>query len=542
VAVRSPAAAGMPVGHAAYQEALRFNSAGRLDDAERACRALLRQMPDHVGALRLLANIAYRSRRGTDAAKLLTRATRAAPRDAGVHDELGLVLRELGRLDEAEIACRKALELDPGHAPAHINLAEQFKRRGRLRDAKEHLLSAIRLSPDSTTARISLGEVLVDLGEIQPAVDLYREIIAATSTPAPVYVRLGIALRALGDTAGAIEACQQAVTLAPGAPEAHYHLAETFMIANHASDARQSVQRAMQLPGARVLHSAALAALGDVEAAIDGLLAAGADRGQCLAILGHRLLELGQRGPALECFRRRLECNPEDPVAKHFVAALSGINPDRPSEEYVRQLFDNCAASFDQQLVERLSYSVPHEVAAAVFASSPGAPPWDVLDLGCGTGLVGVELVKQAKSLVGVDLSPKMIERARDRGIYSHLVCGDLTAALDGESCYDVVIAGDVFIYVGRLDTVVPAVRRTLRPGGLLVFTVESAEDVLTPADSAPGYWLGASGRFSHHADYLRELAASHGFAVRQLQKIRIRLESRRPVMGWLAVLVADNP
>jgi predicted TPR repeat methyltransferase len=290
-----------------------------------------------------------------------------------------------------------------------------------------------------------------------------------------------------------------------------------------------------------VLHSAALAALGEVEAAIAGLLAPGTDRGQCLGILGNRLLELGRREAALECFRRKLECNPEDTVARHFVAALSGVNPDRPPEEYVRQLFDNCAESFDQQLIEGLAYSVPHEVAAAVFASSPGAPPWDMLDLGCGTGLVGVEVVKQAKSLVGVDLAPKMIERARERGIYTRLICGDLTAALDGESCYDVVIAGDVFVYVGRLDTVVPAVRRALRSGGLFAFTVESAEDVPTLADSEPGYWLGASGRFAHHANYLRQLASSHGFAVRQLQKIRLRLESRRPVMGWLAVLAADR-
>jgi predicted TPR repeat methyltransferase len=317
------------------------------------------------------------------------------------------------------------------------------------------------------------------------------------------------------------------------------------MASNQASEAIGSAQQAMRLrvlfPSACVLHSAALAVLGDFEEAIKGLakgLTPGTEPGQCLAILGNRLLELGYPGPALECFKRKLECDPEDTQARHFVAALSGQNPDRPSDEYVRQVFDSCADSFDRQLVEELGYSVPRELAAAALASSVRSPPWDVLDLGCGTGLAGVEFAEHAKSLVGVDLSPKMIERAGARGIYTQLTCGDLAVALEGEQCYDVVIAADVFIYVGKLDAVMPAVRRVLRPGGLLVFTAESAEG---HSAATAGYWLGVSGRYAHDTNYLNELARRNGFATLQLQKTRIRLESRRPVMGWLAVWSATT-
>ena len=483
--------------------------------------------------MRLQANTAFRSGRGAEAAELLARAARLAPYNAEVHDELGIVLRELKRFDEAEVACRKALSLNSQYAPAHLNLAEQFKRRGHLREAREHLQSALQLTPNSETARVSLGDVLVDMGETSAAIDLYREVIAASATPAPIYVRLGIALRTLGDHAGAIEACQRAVALAPQVPETHFHLAETLIVANRVSDAITHAQQAMPLPGARVLHSAALVILGKFDAA---LMSAGTHPPQYLAILGNRLLELRHPASALECFRRKLEVDPWDTVAAHFVCALSGANPDRPSDEYVRQLFDDCADTFDQQLVGALSYSVPREVAAAVVASSSLSPPWDVVDLGCGTGLVGVEIAKYGQSLVGVDLSPRMIERAGARGIYTELICGDLSAALTQEGRYDVAIAGDVFVYVGKLDSVVPAVRRSLRSGGVLAFTIESAEEVAEAAGS-PGYWLRPSGRFAHHADYVRDLAAGNGFAIKQMQKVRLRLESRQPVMGWLVVM-----
>jgi len=107
------------------------------------------------------------------------------------------------------------------------------------------------------------------------------------------------------------------------------------------------------------------------------------------------------------------------------------------------------------------------------------AVPWDVLDLGCGTGLVGEVIAIHARELVGVDLSAKMLERARERNCYTRLLRSDLLAALDAEpACHhDVVTAGDVFIYVGNLDRVMASIRRVIRTGGVFAFTVEAAED-----------------------------------------------------------------
>lgn len=131
-----------------------------------------------------------------------------------------------------------------------------------------------------------------------------------------------------------------------------------------------------------------------------------------------------------------------------------------------------------------------------------------------------------------------MIAQARARNIYTDLRCADLVAALASNDAsddrYDIVTAGDVFIYVGKLDEVIPAIRRALRPGGLLAFSAEAAEPLGEP--HSEGYRLGPMGRYVHSAEYLRKLAAESDFDVTLMRDTRIRSEHRRPVHGWLTV------
>jgi predicted TPR repeat methyltransferase len=220
----------------------------------------------------------------------------------------------------------------------------------------------------------------------------------------------------------------------------------------------------------------------------------------------------------------------------------------------VRQLFDTSAATFDHDVVSKLGYAIPSEIVEALLAAQGGLkPPWDVLDLGCGTGLVGVEISSHSRRLAGVDLAPNMIDRSRERGVYTELYCADLMEALayeySRETNYDVVTAADVFIYVGKLEDVIPAIRRVLRPEGLFAFSAEASEvgeatevgeaggqGEGTEAPAPRDYRLGLMGRYAHSAAYMRRLASSNGFDIELLRETRIRLEHRRPVRGWLTV------
>ena len=134
-----------------------------------------------------------------------------------------------------------------------------------------------------------------------------------------------------------------------------------------------------------------------------------------------------------------------------------------------------------------------------------------------------------ARTLVGVDLSPPMLEVAARRGIYSRLVQGELLEALAAPEQYDLVLSADVFIYVGDLADVFAAVRRALRPNGRFAFAVES--------HSSPGYVLKPTRRYAHSIDYIRTLAAQTGLSETAMTSGVLRTEFGRNIDGYAFVL-----
>src|SRR4029077_18883888 len=123
-----------------------------------------------------------------------------------------------------------------------------------------------------------------------------------------------------------------------------------------------------------------------------------------------------------------------DPQDRHGASLrLARLGPGEPGtaglQRHVRTLFDQYAPRFDRAL-EDLGYRAPALLRDAVTAH--GTRFGTMLDLGCGTGLAGAALRPQVDWLVGVDLSPKMIEEARRKGVYDRLAVGDIAAFLAG--------------------------------------------------------------------------------------------------------------
>src|SRR6185369_9714216 len=156
----------------------------------------------------------------------------------------------------------------------------------------------------------------------------------------------------------------------------------------------------------------------------------------------------------------------------------------------------------------------------------PGAEGLAILDLGCGTGLTGSAFEDMSLQLDGVDLSPKMIERARALRIYNRLWIADLETALaqDGSSC-DLLLAADTLVYLGDLEVTFAGAASRLRHGGHFLFTVERHD--------GEGFALGPKRRWRHAQSYLRSLGAAHGFAVAGLLEAVPRTEAGVPVAGY---------
>ncbi|MBN1513560.1 MAG: methyltransferase domain-containing protein, partial [Phycisphaerae bacterium] len=225
------------------------------------------------------------------------------------------------------------------------------------------------------------------------------------------------------------------------------------------------------------------------------------------------------------------------------LAVLRGISPPTAPDTYVQSLFDEYAPRFEQHLVEGLNYRVPEQLLAAVkqiWHSQSGVthPPdnLDILDLGIGTGRVGEFFRPHARRLVGVDLAPNMIALARRRRdaagrlVYDRLITSHLLPALrEFDQAFDVILAADVFIYVGSLDGVFPAAARALRPRGLLAFSLERYDP---PPGSSAAFDFRL--RYRHSLDYVRSLAQAA--CLTEIIAVACPLRNDVPP-GWLVIL-----
>ena len=154
------------------------------------------------------------------------------------------------------------------------------------------------------------------------------------------------------------------------------------------------------------------------------------------------------------------------------------------------------------------------------------------LDLGCGTGLCGSLVRPVAQWLEGVDLSGNMVSQARARGVYDRVEQADVVEHLaKATRRYDLVLAADVFIYVGALGDVFTGAARVMEPGGVFCFSVEAAGE-------QEDFALRPSLRYVHSERHVRRLAAAHGFAVESMARQPIREDQQRPIPGLFAWLV----
>ena len=254
--------------------------------------------------------------------------------------------------------------------------------------------------------------------------------------------------------------------------------------------------------------------------------------------LGDARASLGDVEAAQAAFLRALACDPEDSQGAGLrLARLRGESPARPPDAYVRGLFDQYAARFEEHLVRDLAYCGPPILKAAMARACALAGRdmrfGTALDLGCGTGLMALELAGACASIDGIDLAPAMAARARASGRYRHVEAGDMQAfvAARATASVDLVLAADVFVYCGDLAPVFAETRRVLASGGLFVFTLQRAE--------TGDFVLGDDLRYAQSQAYIERLAAHEGFHILGCDTVSVRQDRGVPVPGLAFVLAA---
>jgi predicted TPR repeat methyltransferase len=413
----------------------------------------------------------HREGRFEEAAAIYKQILDVDPDNTDALHFLGVAVHQAGRAKAALGFLDRALELEPDHPDALGNRGNVHRSLCNLELAEADYRRALELRPDDPNILGNLGTVLRARGDLEGAVTMYRAVIAKKPDHASTWQNMASALDALERRAEAVAAYREAARLSPGS-------ADLFR-----------------------------------------------DMGVALYLDGH-LAE------AVEMYRRCLALAPDDPRALHLLAAATGQGaPARASDGFVRAEFDNFAPRFDTKLAA-LEYCGPTIVAQAVATiAAELAPLPAVLDAGCGTGLCAPLLRPRAATLVGVDLSPGMIEEARKRGGYDALIVDELTAYLRGQPrAYDLIVSADTLVYFGDLGQILPAAAGALKPGGFFIFTLERSE----PGEAPAGFHLHAHGRYSHTRDYVSAVLREAGFVEAAITEVSSRKEVEVPVPGWL--------
>ena len=264
----------------------------------------------------------------------------------------------------------------------------------------------------------------------------------------------------------------------------------------------------------------------DALAAYEHALALDARLGPAWTLRGHLLRQAGRLADASVCLEHAIACGEDVASHRYFLGALGlGALPESAPPQFVRGLFDEYADRFEDDLVETLRYR-GHEQVCGPLAALHAAPFACALDLGCGSGLAAPLLRPRVARLVGIDLSPRMIERAAATGLYDELHVAEAVAHLHTTPArHDLVVACDVFIYLGNLAPVFDGVARVLTAGGLFAFTVEEGQ-----ADA--GVDLLPTLRYAHSEAYLRGLARAHALRVTRCERAPLREGHGEPIAG----------
>ena len=408
-----------------------------------------------------------------------------------------------GDLDRAEVIYEAVLQRHPERTDILNWLGILKHQRGDLEQALALMRQVVERSPDADGAWNNIGNVLLELDRDEEAAEAFTRSLELVETPY-VWANLARAWRRRGALDRSERVCRRALEMQPDNGPAMHNLALALIAQRRIEEGVDAAMRASEL-------------LPQLE-----------HRDSLYARL---LMQAGEPGHAARLLRGWLVREPDSAYAAHQLAACTGEGtPARASDAYVEAVFDNFAESFDTTLA-RLNYCAPDRVTRALRAVLPAAArQLDIADVGCGTGQCGPLLQPWARRLVGCDLSAAMMERARARGVYDDLRKAELTAFLDGHpDAFDVIVSADTFIYFGDLRGVAHSMRRAVRAGGHVAFSLEAM------AASEPGeYVLRSTGRYAHSGDYVRRVLEDAGLQVETMVGEVLREESHVPVQGWI--------
>ena len=406
------------------------------------------------------------------------------------------------------------------HSGLLLHLSKYLEARSLLESEK--WCNSARLQANLSIAQRGCGDLESAVKSAERAVSIAPELISGWNA-------LAIALMELGRVDDAEQRLLEGLVLHPDSAPLMHHLTEAML--------RRGVVKAAAIDhGMALLFQAGELVSQGNSIAAESLLRQAVERypdhANVHRMLGVLLLQFDRNTEALSCFRSALERDPSCAISNYFLQVAEGNVPTSGSAIYVQKLFDSYADRFDHHLIEGLHYRVPQLIRQRVLGMDKVGRLDCVLDLGCGTGLMGAQLAGHVKIIDGVDLSGKMLEKARSREIYRDLVEADIRDFLGTGSVsrfWNAIIAADVFCYCGYLDDILTMARKRIEQNGLLAFSVEASEEKDVEV-------LPSTGRYRHGRAYIERILMATNFKNWAIDTAVLRTNRGEDVHGYIVV------
>jgi len=348
-------------------------------------------------------------------------------------------------------------------------------------------------------------------GDLETAAGLIAQAIAADGRKPTFHYNLAIVLKARGLLQEAAASYERAIALKPDYADAHNNLGNVWKMLGQRGKARASFERALSLkPGNADTHYN----------------------------LGVLCSDAGDRDEATRHLQNCLAQDPGDSRGAGMLLAHLGRRdaPGQTPQAQLQKIYDVRAQFWDRERY------FGHALVADAFKAHAPQAKLDVLDIGCGTGLVGALMRPFAARLDGIDLSPAMLEKARGKKVYDGLYQADIVSFLaENKGSYDAIMGAATLIHFGDLRALFHAAASSLRERGLFIFTL-FPDDTGSDFAVARNDRLAQSGCFSHSPAYVERLASQSGFSVRALETVlHEHDQDNNPISGLLGVLRRDH-
>lgn len=357
--------------------------------------------------------------------------------------------------------------------------------------------------PKSSMIHFNMGLAYFDLEDFEAAAEHYNTASQESPTDPDIHYNRGLNLRRLSKQKEAIMAFSQAVELGDRSTDTLYNMALCHQDLN-------------EFESAASLYEIVLANDTEHQSTLNNY-----------AYLCHKTDDLQK---AVQLYKRLLQLNPEHTAARHMLNGLLGVTPDQAPLDYIESVFDGYAENFEENLLKDLHYRTPTELLRFYREQFPDVQGRKCLDLGCGTGLAGEAFSVACSELTGVDISDKIMKVAAEKKLYKQLIKDDILHFLDTtEETFDLIIAADVFTYMGDLEPLFKACYQKSNSDATLCFSVEESTD--------EPLVLKETGRFGHSLGYIERIGKETGWTMLSSRRSKLRKDKNNWIFGYLFIL-----